>query len=106
MVLGERPSEKDLMIGSFQSNNDSPLQIQVAEVRNFDQRSPTSTGLVVIQLGKNSPAKGKLQPGDVIISINKEPIKSKTQLDETTNASKITLDVIRNGTKINIVIPL
>ncbi len=107
VVLGERPSEKDLMIGNFQSNSDSTLQIQVAEVRNFDQRSPTSTGLVVIQLGKNSPAKGKLLPGDVIVSINKEPIKSKTQLDEATqNVSKLELGVIRNGTKVNIVIPL
>ena len=58
VILGERPSEKDLMTGSFQSNSDSPLQIQVAEVREiFDQRSPTSTGLVVIQLGKNSQPK-------------------------------------------------
>ena len=96
--LGERPSEKDLVQGNFTTQDDSKLKIQVGEITNFDIKNSNSLGLVVLMIQKDSPAVGKLQLGDIIVSINGENVVSQQQLQQVIeNQSKLVLGIIRNG---------
>ena len=105
--LGERPSQKDLVQGNFTTQDDSKLKIQVGEISNFDINHVNSLGLVVLMIQKDSPAIGKLQLGDIIVSINGEKVTSQQQLQQVIeNQSKLVLGIIRNGKTLTVSITL
>ncbi|MBM74435.1 MAG: hypothetical protein CMK59_03470 [Proteobacteria bacterium] len=106
VVLGERPSQKDLSTGSF-LNGSNQLGIEVSVISRFDSSSPSRRGLIVLSVSPSGPAANKLRPKDIILSCNTIDASSPEVLrNEMSQSNELKLQIERNGQRMNVTINL
>ena len=105
VVLGEAPSDTDASPGSGGEANGGKLGLRVAPLdgalrRKYDIPREVRTGVVVTGVSRGGVADGiGLQPGDVVLQVNRTPIRSAKQLDQAYRSArgKVALLVYRDG---------
>ena len=114
VVLGETPRDSDAVLGNEGrgGGGDSvKLGLKVAPLNNaarqrYDIPRDVTHGVVVTGVGRDSVAEGLLQPGDVILQVNRTAIHNAKQLDEAyrTARGKLALLVYREGSTVYLVV--
>jgi serine protease Do len=79
----------------------APMQAKTPGALGIDVIDAEGGGALVKQIGPDSPARGSLQPGDVITELDREPIRSatdlRTKLREAAPNRPLLLHVKRDG---------
>ena len=112
VTLGERPSNLGVSPGVGQAPSQGALRgIQVQNltpsIRNQLGLSPNVQGVVISKLDQDSPAADTgLQPGDVIESINRQPVRNVDEFNRLASkaSGQVLLRVNRQGTGMFVVI--
>ena len=112
VTLGERPGNLGVSPGVGQAPSEGTLRgIQVQNltpsVRNQLGLPPNMQGVVISNLDQDSPAaQAGLQPGDVIESINRHPVRNVDEFNQLASTAKgeVLLRVNRQGTGMFVVI--
>ena len=106
VVLGEAPSDPDASVGSGGGQvSGGKLGLRVAPLdaparRKYEIPREVRTGVVVIGVSRGGVADGiGLQPGDVVLQVNRTPVRSAKQLDDAYRAArgKVALLIYRDG---------
>ncbi len=85
----------------------APLTSQLAD----ELRAPKTDGVVVTQMARSSAAyRSGLQPGDVIVQINSQPISDPAQfvrlISDSTIGSTIRVEIVRDGERRTVRVPI
>jgi len=100
--LGKRPSQEDLSRGTFLQDSTEDWGIQTTPTQGFG--SKTSYGLVIIQISKNSPLRGILQLGDILLEIDGNPV-GRSSLSSVSPNDNLEFKIWRQGNIVTIDYP-
>ena len=106
VVLGEAPTDGEASVGKGGGEaSGGKLGLRVAPLdgalrRKYDIPREVRTGVVVTGVSQGGVAEGiGLQPGDVVLQVNRTPVRSAKQLDEAYRSArgKVALLIYRDG---------
>jgi Do/DeqQ family serine protease len=106
-IVDELTRYGEVRRGSIGAIEIAPLTTRLAE----DLGAPSTEGVVVVQLGRGTPAdRAGLEPGDIIVGVNGQRINDQAQLLKSIADSPIgstaTLEVLRDGRRQTIRVPV
>ncbi|MCK6503246.1 Do family serine endopeptidase [Myxococcota bacterium] len=116
VTLGERPEEEAVAAGSFRSpGKDGAQKAQADAVERFGFRVEDrrdlglrgTDGVVVTAVVGDSPAQGRLQVGDVLLQVNRQPVKAAADVARLLEKAErgAMLVVLRDGTETLVSLP-
>jgi serine protease Do len=109
VALGERPSEERIRTARFEPKaGKSGKRGQATQRLGIGVQPSPSGGLVVGQVTDDSPADGRLRPGDRIIEANGARVRTGAELDQALrrNGRHAVLVVRRGNARVYVAIPL
>ena len=112
VALTEQPSDEEMAAVSPSAGDTGALGLKVAPVdkaarQKYDLPADLTHGVVVTAVSPNSAAAEiGLQPGDVILQLNRTAIRSAKQLEQTYKAAKGKLAMLlyRDGSTVYVVL--
>jgi serine protease Do len=108
VTLGAAPTQQVASAGTPSGNNSGKLGVVVRPLTSDERDQLHAKGGLVVEESGGQAAKAGVQPGDVILALNREPVKSVSQLRRLLDRSgkHVALLVQRNGAKIYVPVDL
>jgi serine protease Do len=106
--LGEIPAEKIARAGDDARTGPGKLGVSVRPLTEEERKQVTSEGGLLVEEVDGAAARAGVQPGDVILALNNQPVKTADQLRRLVDRSRGTVALLiqREGNKIYVPIKL
>jgi serine protease Do len=107
-ALGEIPAEKIAAAGSDAKTKSGKLGVAVRPLTNEERKQIGADGGVLVESADGPAGRAGVQPGDVILALNNQPVKNVEQLRRLVERSRgsVALLIQREGNKIYVPVRL
>jgi len=106
--LGEMPAEKVASADSGPGAQPSKLGVAVRPLTDEERKQIDAASGLLVEGVEGAAARAGVQPGDVILALNNEPVKNVAQLRRIVNRARgsVALLILREGNKIYVPVRL